>query len=403
MTKKNPERMAWLVIVGAFVAFLLLCTTVPLGIRYYLRHATSAQTATLEVIGGTVRVRQPGAVAPIAVTKSLQLSEGSTLETDENSRGILTFQDGSTTILFPSTAITLRQMHVSTFPWGIEPITLWIDEARGRLRVGAAALVAQKASPAPARNFQVSTPQLVASLSEGSYAIEVTADTAQVIVTNGNAAVTAQDRSVQVTRGQRTVATLGQPPLPALPAAQDIIVNGDFNDPLARGWTVVREPANDPTVATGSVTVTPLGDRHAVNITRSNSNQTSAVTGVIQSINKEISDYRSVSLSADIRIHFQNLSGGGVLSSEYPLILRMKYRDVYGSEAEWVHGFYIQNATNNPTNNGEQIPPDLWVPFEAGNLFETLDPKPFFITSLQIYASGWDYDSSVSGVRLVVE
>jgi hypothetical protein len=97
------------------------------------------------------------------------------------------------------------------------------------------------------------------------------------------------------------------------------------------------------------------------------------------------------------------LSGGGVLSSEYPLILRMKYRDVYGSEAEWVHGFYIQNATNNPTNNGEQIPPDLWVPFEAGNLFETLDPKPFFITSLQIYASGWDYDSSVSGVRLVVE
>ncbi len=403
MTKKNPERMAWLVIVGAFVAFLLLCTTVPLGIRYYLLHATSAQTATLEVIGGTVRVRQPGAVAPIAVTKSLELSEGSTLETDENSKGILTFQDGSTTILFPSTAITLRQMHVSTFPWGIEPITLWIDEARGRLRVGAAALVAQKASPAPARDFQVSTPQLVASLSEGSYAIEVTADTAQVIVTNGTAAVTAQERSVQVTRGQRTVATMGQPPLPPLPAAQDIIVNGDFNDPLARGWTVVREPANDPTVATGSVTVTPLGDRHAVNLTRSNSNQTSSITGVIQSINKDVSDYRSVSLSADIRIHFQSLSGGGVLSSEYPLILRMRYRDVYGSEAEWVHGFYIQNTTNNPTNNGEQIPPDLWVPFEAGNLFETLDPKPFFITSLQIYASGWDYDSSVSGVRLVVE
>jgi hypothetical protein len=34
---------------------------------------------------------------------------------------------------------------------------------------------------------------------------------------------------------------------------------------------------------------------------------------------------------------------------------------------------------------------------------ETLDPKPFYILSLQIYASGWDYDSYVSNVRLIIE
>ncbi len=403
MIRKNPERVAWLVILGSFATFLLLCTTVPFGVQYYLRHAMSSQTATLEVIGGTPRYRLPGAVAPIAATKTVQLPEGTSIETDENSRGILTFYDGSTTILFPSTHITLHAMRVPTFPWGIEPIMLWIDEARGRIRIGAAPLVTQGNNSTPGRDFQVRTPQLTATLAEGSYAVEVTADASQIIVTDGNAAVTAQDRTVQVGRRQRTVATLGQPPLPPLPAAQDIMVNGDFNDPLARGWSIVREPSNDPTILPGNITVTSLGDRNAVHILRTNSNQTSAITGIIQQINREVSDYRSVSLSADIRIHFQSLSGGGVLSSEYPLILRMRYRDVYGSEAEWVHGFYIQNTTNNPTNNGEQIPPDLWVPFEAGNLFETLDPKPFFITSLQIYASGWDYDSSVSGVRLVVE
>jgi hypothetical protein len=403
MMQRNSERVAWLVILGAFAAFLLLCATVPLGIRYYLRHATSPKTATLDVIGGTIGVRERGAPAPIAVTKTVQLSEGSTLETYENSRGILTFYDGSTAILFPSTQIVLREMHVSTFPWGVEPITLEIEETRGRLRVGAASLVPQTSVDVPARDLEILTPQLTAALAEGSYAIEVGTDASQVIVTDGNAAVTAQERTVNVGRRERTVATQGQPPLPPMPAAQDIIVNGDFSDPLPRGWDNVHEPSNDPNVPLGNVALETLGDRHAVNITRSGSNQTSANTGIIQQIGKEVSDYRSVQLLADIRVHFQSLSGGGVLSSEYPLILRLRYRDVYGSEAEWVHGFYVQNLTNNPTNNGEQVPADVWVPFESGNLYETLDPKPFFITSLQIYASGWDYDSYVSGVRLVVE
>ncbi len=408
MMHKNPERVAWLVILGAFATFLLLCATVPLGIRYYLQHATTAKTATLEVIDGTPRYRLPGAVAPIAATQTVQLPEGTSVETDENSRGILTFYDSSTVILFPNTQIILREMRVPAFPWGVEPITVYIDGTRGRLRVGAASLVPQGGSATPTRDFQVRTfigdgLQLTASLAEGSYAIEVGSDASQVIVTDGQAAVTAQDRTVTVGRRERTVVTQGQPPLPPLPAAQDIIVNGDFSDPLARRWDIVHEPSNDPKSPLGSVTPETLGDRHAVHITRNGSNQTSANTGIIQQIGKEVSDYRSVQLFADVRVHYQNLSGGGVLSSEYPLILRMRYRDVYGSEAEWVHGFYIQNVNNNPTNNGEQVPADVWVPFESGNLYETLDPKPFFITSLEIYASGWDYDSYVSGVRLVVE
>jgi hypothetical protein len=97
------------------------------------------------------------------------------------------------------------------------------------------------------------------------------------------------------------------------------------------------------------------------------------------------------------------LSGGGVVSSEDPLIRRLKYRDVYGSEAEWVHGFYYQNTANNPTNNGELVLSNVWLPYESGNLLETLDPRPFFITSIQVYASGWDYDSFVTGIRLIVE
>jgi hypothetical protein len=178
-----------------------------------------------------------------------------------------------------------------------------------------------------------------------------------------------------------------------------LIVNGDFKDPLARGWSVMRDSGD----ASGLVKVGNLGDRIAIQVARSNSKQTSAITGITQQFDKEVSDFRTMRLLADVRVHSQSLSGGGILSSEYPIILRLRYRDVYGSEAEWVHGFFIQNTTNNPTNNGEVIPPDVWVPFESGNLYETLDPRPFRLTSLQIYASGWDYESYVTGIRLVVE
>ena len=408
MKYRNPERMAWLVILGAFLAFLVLCATIPLGIRYYLEHATAPQTATLEVIIGTPRYRVPGAVAPIAATRTVQLPEGTTIETDENSRCIISFYDGSTATLFPSTQIILSEMHVPAFSWGVEPITLQLDETRGHLRVGAAALLPQGTNPVPTRSFQIRTPHLTALLAEGSYAIELLGtDTSQIIVTAGSAAVTSQGQTVQVGPRQRTVSTPGQPPLTPLPAGQDFMVNGDFKDPLPRGWNIVRAPDNDPKVQMGNVTLDALGDAHVVHITRSGSNQggvvTSADTGIIQQINREVSDYHTMQLSADIRVHNQSLSGGGVLSSEYPLILRIRYRDAYGSPAEWVHGFYIQNLTNNPTNNGQLITQDVPFPYESENLFDVLDPKPFYITSVQIYASGWDYDSSVSGVRLVVE
>ncbi len=404
MTYKNPERVAWLVILGTFAVFLLLCASVPLGIRYYIRHATVPKEANLEVIGGTVRVREPGVAAPIAVTKSAELSEGTSIETDENSRGILTFlDDGSTMILFPGTQIMLHEMQVSAFPWGVEPVTIVVDQTRGTLRVGASSQLPRGNEPAPPRRLQVNTPHLEAILAEGSYRVVVGSDASHVVVTAGTAKVTSQDRSVTITRGQRTVARRNEPPLPPMPAVQDIIVNGDFKDPLARGWSVVRESGNNPALANGTVTQATAGDRQVIRITRSNSNQTSSITGIIQQVNREVSDYRSLRLMADIRVHAQSLSGGGMLSSEYPMILRLKYRDVYGSEAEYVHGFYYQNLTNNPTANAEQVPQDVWIPFESGNLLETLDPRPFFITSLQIYASGWDYDSNVTGARLVVE
>lgn len=403
MMPKNPERWAWLVLFGAFAIFLMLCAAIPVSARSYLLYTSHPEQATLEVSGGTVRVQEQYAAAPMAVTKSLQVSEGSIIETDETSRGILTLFDGSTVTLFPSTQVNLRQMRESTFEWGRVPITLMIQQMRGRIRVGVAPLYTPAGATAHQRVFQVYTDDMLAVLSsDGSFAFDVIPEVSSQVTTNdGTAEVVAQGRSVVLTRRQRTVVTRGNSPLPSLPAALDLIVNGDFKDPPDRGWNSLPGPKNG--IPAGQVDVTPLGDRETIHIYRTNSEQTSAIAGIIQQINREVSDLHTMKLSADIRLHAQSLSGGGYLSSEYPLILRLRYRDEYGSEGEWVHGFYFQNTTNNPTLNGEQVPQDVWVPFESGNLFEIADPRPFVITSLQIYASGWDYDAYVSSIRLIVE
>lgn len=399
MNNYNPERTAWVVLWSTFLIFLLLCAAIPLGLQYYLEHATTPQAATLEVINGTIRVREPGTVAPIAVTKTVTIPEGTAIETDETSRGILTFQDGSTTILFPNTQIFLRQMRAATFSWGVEPLTFLLDQTRGRIRVGAAV----RATTERARVFRVHTPHFVASLDEGSYAIEVSSGLSQISARDGKATITAHNQTVTIGRGQRTLARQNQAPVPPLPAAQDLIVNGDFLDPRSRGWNDQIEIPSLPGAPAGQLSNPVLDGRVTLRIFRSGANQTSTITGVVQHIHREVSDYRSLRLVADIRIQYHNLSGGGVLSSEYPLILRLKYRDVYGSEAEWVHGFYYQNITNHPTLNGEQVPQNVWVPYESGNLLELLEPRPFFLTSLLVYASGWDYEAYVTGIRLIVE
>ncbi|HAL62125.1 MAG TPA: hypothetical protein DCP08_06940, partial [Chloroflexi bacterium] len=114
-------------------------------------------------------------------------------------------------------------------------------------------------------------------------------------------------------------------------------------------------------------------------------------------------DYLSLQLRLDVRVNSHSLGGGGYLSSEYPVIVRIDYEDEYGSAAHWYHGFYCQNVHNNDTLNGEEIRCGVWYPYEETNLLEILEPPPFYIKSVRIYASGWNYESLVAETGLLVE
>ncbi|HSJ59333.1 MAG TPA: hypothetical protein VLC95_19265, partial [Anaerolineae bacterium] len=129
-----------------------------------------------------------------------------------------------------------------------------------------------------------------------------------------------------------------------------------------------------------------------------------------QKLDHDVRDLR-VSVALDVLVRFQSLSGGGQESSEFPVIVRLDYRDEWGNSHFWTHGFYYQNqarysiatdAWGNPL--GEHIVQDVWYSYESGNLPDLLgDSRPMYLTELTIYASGWNYDSLISDVQVIVE
>ena len=58
--RKNPERLAWLVLLISFALCGLVATVVPVSARRFLDDHTSVRPARLDIIYGTVLVQRVG-------------------------------------------------------------------------------------------------------------------------------------------------------------------------------------------------------------------------------------------------------------------------------------------------------------------------------------------------------
>jgi hypothetical protein len=398
--RRDPERLAWLVLLASFCVFCALVVTIPLSLRWYVINTTVSHEATVEAIMGTVLVWQPGANAPMGVTSSATVVEGSRIRTDSSSRAFITFFDNSTATLSFDAEARLTSMRSPRFGLSDRPNALHLELLRGQANVGVALPVNGPLE------FRVTSPHMVALLREGSYSLKVTQDSSRTIVHLGTAEVSAQGQTVSLAQRERTTVRLGQPPDEPVAAAQNLLANGSFQENLEIGWEWYNEQGGDGGEVDGEISVVeiPGSESRAVRFFRAGSEGNHCETVIRQTLNEEISDLAtSIGLFLQVRLVNQSLSGGGYLSSEYPLMIRLEYADVYGSAGHWTHGFYYQNQENNPTMYGERVAQDVWVEYASGNILETIYPRPARLSSLLVYASGWDYESMVTDVSLVVE
>jgi hypothetical protein len=406
--RRNPARVAWIVLLAAFLIFCALAVFVPLGLRWYLINATRAYEAKVTCLEGTAVVEDPeqGSARPVLTGETFSVPEGMVVSVDETAEATITFFDESQVRLFPGTSVVLQRMRAPRFGFSSRTAHITLYARGGRLY---ADTVLRGSAPV---EFAVESLQAQTLLAEdGGYVVEVSNEQTEVIVQRGTAKVSAtalpqsdDATSVDLTSRQRTVVKFGQPPVAPLKAERDLVANGDFASPLNTGWTVFNDQGGDGGEVDGTAALVVEEGRRAVRFFRTGGEFNHCETIIEQVMNRDLTDpLTTLRVQATLKLVNQSLSGGGYLSSEYPLMIRIRYRDIYGSEDEWIHGFYYQNPGQNPTMNGQEIPQGAWYFYESDNLLDVLRIKPQRIVWLRVYASGWGYESYVSQVSLVVE
>lgn len=403
--RRNPERVAWTLLWAALIVFCLLITGVPLAIRSYLLNAVSDQATLLQRIEGTILVQEENGSKPYGVTDSAELQPGAEVILDATARGTLDLFERSHVTLYSNTSIALEQAQSPRFEISDRPNRIALNLTAGLARIGV---------PFPGdreTDFQVLTPHTAVHLQEGSYRIEVTNEATQITVVRGEAIVGATASQVLLSQGLRTQVDLSGIPADSLPAAENLIENGDFQQPLSAGWltsTVVLTSSVQPP----SIEVLDDGGRRAVRFLQQQARDGEHTEGAIQQkLDRDVRDFDRLEVALDVKLNSQSLSGGGLLSSEFPIIVRLDYKDLWGNNQFWTYGFYYRNPAGYviaPASwggpSGEQIPQGVWYPYESGNLMEFLaENRPAQITALTVYASGWNYDSEVSEIQLIVE
>ena len=405
--RANPERLAWAVIVAAFIVFSLLAVTIPLTVRYTMRYATVSQEVRLEPTLGTLLVYSTPNAEPVSVTGIKQdLVEGMRIVAgDDSTQGTLVFLGTSETEqalgsvqIYAGASLEVQRVRRPMFSGSPEPY-----QVRLRLDQGQARIFSHSGDGRPL-HVDLQTPHGLIALASGSYQVSVGANQTDVTVRTGQATMRhLSSREVVVDAGLRAWMTPDDLTQEPVSAELNLLRNGSFSEPMLDTWQSYVIADN---VIPGSVRIVEREGRRVAHFIRQGEENVPTEVGITQDVNKDVNVYDTLLLQLDVKLMHQSLSGAGYLSSEFPLRVEINYTDIYGKPLSWGHGFYYRDPENENWRiiNGEKIPPYIWYTYRSPNLLDLLrDTRPARINSVRIYASGWNYQSIVSEVYLLVE
>lgn len=405
--RNNIERTAWIIVLTAFGIFCVLALLIPASIRWYIINATDTFSTEVTSVRGTVVVNDSSTGLSSSLTdgNTTTAEENFVISTDTTSQAILAFSDDSSLTMYSDTIIVLRETRTPRFGISPNPTIISIEVQKGRVR-------ATSSLSRTALNFNLSTPQTQVELSEGSFSIETNETETQVTTRLGQANVISGGRLVMLKQGERAVVGKDQPPSSPLPAAQNLLKDSDFSQAsLNNSWEKYDRNFSEDKVTT-TVHVVTFQDRSVLELRSEGEDNIHTEVGVTQEVNKDVRDFQSLRIFVEVRLVRQSLPGGGFQGSEFPIMLRLDYKDADNNDRQWYHGFYYAPVPDpdqyilytEPANSNERIARFIWYPYESDNLLTSLGPtKPVFIKSIRIYASGWIYEAMVANVSLLAQ
>jgi hypothetical protein len=261
------------------------------------------------------------------------------------------------------------------------------------------------------REVEISTPhtssgQGVIKLTKGDYLVWVEPDVTRLLSYSGQAKVQL-DQTVQRLRDGKWIAFGEGRPDRWRPAdlPEDLLKNTDFLRGLSDSWAPidVGEKGRPDVGGQRSLIEESVGNRtmRTLHLFRDTTKDTHNETGLRQQLNRPVWAFRELLLSAWVKISSASLDGGGYAGSEYPLMIRVNYVAENGGSYSWVHGFYVQNSSNRPADLGELIPAREWTYFSLD--MNQLRERPAYIESVEVFASGHDFDSQIADLKLRAE
>lgn len=388
---RRQQTLAWMVLWGSFCFFVALAIGGVLLVFSYVESATEARGGRVSTISGTVLLRQPRQLVWTSAGPDAAVTEGYRVRTDGVSQAFVSLFDYSTLQVFTNSEVEMTQLAVGRFNANRAEVVLTLNQ--GKVHVGVSPAMGRD------RSVRVNTPQGHVDLAEGSYTVTVDGGGTRVRVAERGEAVVASAGGTAVLRsGERADLRPDGVTLPTR-ALEELVYNGDFSQGLT-GWRTgniagFREGTDIP----GTQELLYDDGKLASRFARLGSKGTHSETFIYQDLDRDVTDYKELRLSLDMRIKHQNLSGGGYLGTEYPVLVRLTYRSA-NNETSAAWGYYSQNSDNNRTDIGAQAPDDQWIHVVIPQNLMTLNPPPQKLVSIQVSASGWDYESLVGNISL---
>ncbi len=412
--RRNPERLAWIVLLLSFFTCVGLVVAVPLGIRWYVLNASVRQEVALEVQQPPLSVTLPGRGEAVAIAQDRDdIPERTVVDTDATSGRLVMHapQDDpviiATVQFYHDTKVVLSSARSPRFPASSLPHKVVLEMKAGHVRIS---VPDHQERPTV---VEVHTPHGAATLTEGNYEVKVNTTT-EVTVRSGQADVISNGLVVRLGPVER--ATMSDERIVGpRPAARNLITNGDFQAPLEDGWKSYNKGIEIEGEPEGQVQRTEIEDHLAVVIEREGEGHIE--TGISQQLDADIRDFSFLRLHLLLRIEEHDVPVCGSQGTECPVMVRIIYKDADGADREWLQGFYSLLDTSTPGNEPFcrtcpipykhiHVPEDTWYPYDSDNLVPLLSRDgqvPILIKSITIYASGHTYSSAIAEVELIGE
>jgi hypothetical protein len=417
-------RRAWVVLGLATVAFATVVGVAVSGAYVYGRSAMEPREGVLET-AGEVLLQPRNETRFKQVRGGEPVREGDTIKTPVGVSAKVILFDGTQLALAEGALVTLDEVSATRFVASEKRIQVSQREGWARLVVP------------PLRDYQVgryttlvnglvveavSAPDLITDVSVKLRPLVETADSmvagqheALISVQSGLAAVRQGADSLVLPAGQALVQGQAARLSPARPLPLDFVRNGTFqalsvgptNIVWPEHWRETRDQGGDggELWGTGSLVYEDVDGliQPVVVFDRRLNARDNAVIGIQQPLNLPLGQFRSLRLRLLLQVRHHSLSGGGVADSEYPIIVKVTYRDRQNRAVAWYRGFYTHNEQKLPVPNGVKVEQDEWVDFTQDLLrlsAKAGDGEPVLLETLDIYASGHDFAAAVASVAI---